>query len=176
MLNKSTRLSSTKRLTYLAMFIALSAAGANIKIPSIIGTPAFDSLPAFIAGLVLGPVNGAIVAALGHLLTASTAGFPLSIPIHLLIAVGMAVVVAVFALVSRLTIWGGAVVGILMNGILFPAVFILIPSFGKPFFLAMVIPLLVASVLNIVLAEIVFQPLSRMLSATYVKVRKGAAA
>jgi hypothetical protein len=41
----------------------------------------------------------------------------------------------------------------------------------------MVIPLLVASVLNIVLAEIVFQPLSRIVSATYVKVkvRKGAA-
>jgi riboflavin transporter len=176
MSNNSTGLSSTRRLTYLAMFIALSAAGANIKIPSVIGTPALDSLPAFIAGLVLGPVNGAIVAALGHMLSALTVGFPLSIPIHLLIAVGMAGVVAVFALVSRFTIWGGAAAGVLMNGILFPAMFILIPSFGKPFFLAMVIPLLVASVINIVLAEIVFQPLSRMVSATYVKVRQGKSA
>ncbi|HEX3015589.1 MAG TPA: ECF transporter S component [Desulfobacteria bacterium] len=167
------RHSKTRRLTYLAVFIALSTVGANLKIPSITGTPAFDSFPAFLAALLLGPGDAAIIGALGHMLTALTAGFPLTIPIHLVIAVGMAGIVALFSVVSRRSLWLGIIVGLILNGIIFPALFIPIPTFGKPFFLAMIIPLLIASAFNIALAEVVFRPLSRVISPSYVKGHQG---
>lgn len=163
---------TTKRLTYLAMFIALSTVGASIKIPSIIGTPALDSFPGFLAALLMGPVNGALVAAIGHMLTALTAGFPLTIPIHLLIAGGMAGIVALFAVSSRYSRWLGMAVGIVLNGLVLPGLFVLIPSFGKAFFMAMMVPLLIASVLNIVLAELVFKTLGKVLPTSYAAVRK----
>lgn len=164
---------SVRRLTYLAMFIALSIVGANIKIPSIIGTPAFDSFPGFLAALIMGPVNGAIVAAIGHLLTALTVGFPLTIPVHLLIACGMAGIVALFAVISRRSLWVGLGTGIVLNGLVFPGLFVLIPGYGKAFFLSMVLPLLVASILNIILAELVFKKLGKVIPASYVQVEKG---
>lgn len=162
---------SAKRISILAVLIALSAIGANIKIPSIIGTPAFDSFPGFLGGLILGPLNGALIAAFGHMLTALTAGFPLTLPIHLIIAFGMAVIVAIYSLISRYTFWGGIVSGIVLNGIAFPAVFILIPGFGKSFFVSMVVPLLVASILNIVLSTVVFKTLRKVFYDNYIDMK-----
>ncbi len=163
---------SARRLSYLAMFMALSTVGAYIKIPSIIGTPALDSFPGFLAALLMGPVNGAIVAALGHMLTALTAGFPLSIPIHLLIAGGMAGIVTLFAIISRYSLWAGMVTGVVLNAIVLNGLFLPIPGFGKAFFLAMVVPLTVASILNIILAGIVFKTLSRVFPNSYIKTGK----
>lgn len=167
--NLSSRRWPARRLTYLAMFMALSAVGAYIKIPSIIGTPALDSFPGFLAALLMGPVNGAIVAALGHMLTALTAGFPLSIPIHLLIAGGMAGIAALFAVVSRYSLWAGMAAGAVLNGIALNGLFLPIPGFGKAFFLAMVVPLTVASILNIALAGVVFKTLNRLFPNSYIK-------
>lgn len=158
---------TARRLATLAMLIALSTVGANLKIPSITGTPAFDSFPGFLGTLILGPADGALVAALGHLLTAFTAGFPLTLPLHLVIAAGMAAVVALFALFYRLSPWLGIGVGIALNGLLLPALFIPLPGFGKAFFLAMVVPLLIASALNIVVAATAFTSLRRVFPASY---------
>jgi len=79
---------NTRNLVLTALFIALSFVGAQLKIFS---TIAFDSLPAFLATLLMGPVYGAIIAVIGHLLTALTSGFPMTLPVHLVIAVGMGV-------------------------------------------------------------------------------------
>jgi len=79
---------STKNLVITALFIALSFVGANIKV---FGTVAFDSTPGFLASLLLGPAYGAAIGSLGHLFTAATSGFPLSVPLHLVIALSMAV-------------------------------------------------------------------------------------
>jgi len=79
---------NTRNLVLMALFIALSFVGAQLKIFS---TIAFDSLPAFLATLLMGPVYGAIIAIIGHLLTALTSGFPMTLPVHLVIALGMGV-------------------------------------------------------------------------------------
>jgi len=79
-----------------AIFIALSYALANVKI---FGTIAFDALPAFLAALILGPRYGAAVGALGHLFTSLLSGFPFTLPVHLLVALMMAVCVFVFGVV-----------------------------------------------------------------------------
>lgn len=84
---------TTRQLVMAALFIALSFVGANLKI---FGTIAFDSLPAFLAALVLGPMLGATIGFLGHMATALTSGFPLSPPLHLVIALAMGLTMFVF--------------------------------------------------------------------------------
>ena len=112
----------TKRLVLMALFIALSLLGANIKI---FGTIAFDSLPGFVAALVLGPAYGALIGFFGHLLTALTSGFPLMIPVHMAIATSMAITMLGFgfayqllskklSLICRLALTG--LIGIILNG------------------------------------------------------------
>lgn len=147
----------------MAMLVALSAVGATIKFPSLTGTPALDSLPGFLAAFLLGPGQGAAVAALGHLLTAYLSGFPMTLPVHGVVALEMAGVAAVAGRLRRrrgllaATAW--IVVG---NGLLAPAPFLLWPGFGPAFVAAMLGPLLVASALNGVGAALLYAALGRL--------------
>lgn len=142
---------SPRRVARVAILVALSAVGAFIKIPSPTGTVALDAAPGYLAGAAFSPLEGAIVGALGHLLSALTTGFPLGVPVHLLIAAEMAVFVWFFGfLVRKTNIWVATVVGILINGILGAA--IMIPIGGTGMFAALVVPLLIGSAVNIVVA------------------------
>lgn len=155
-----------RQIVQMGLLIALSAVGAQIKIPSLIGTPALDSLPGYFAGAALNWRAGALVAALGHLLTALTAGFPLTIPIHLLIAVEMSVSALAFGyLFKKIHPVVAVAVAIILNGVGMPAT--LIPIMGKSIFFVLLTPLLVASVLNIIAAAILAKApgLNRVLKA-----------
>ena len=110
----------TKTLVIMALLIGLSFVGANIRIFASI---AFDSLPAFLAALMFGPVIGAIIGFIGHLLTAIMSGFPLSMPIHIVIAFSMGITMLGFGytnkllkeapIIRRFTITG--IVGLILN-------------------------------------------------------------
>ncbi|KQU17790.1 hypothetical protein ASG65_26090 [Bacillus sp. Leaf13] len=86
---------NVRKISTIAIFIALSAVGAMIKVPSPIGSMALDSFPALLAAVILGPVSGAIVAGLGHIISAFIGGMTLG-PFHFLIMVEMAVLVWMF--------------------------------------------------------------------------------
>ncbi|WP_097668045.1 ECF transporter S component [Anaerosalibacter massiliensis] len=153
--------STTSKLVYTSILIAISFIGSLIKIQ---GSIALDSMAGFFAALFLGPVYGGLVAGLGHLLTAATSGFLLTIPIHIVITLEMAVSAYIFGIVYRkFNSIIASIVGILLNGIV--AVLILMPITtwlrlplnGKAFFAAMVGPLSLASVVNIVLACVVYK-------------------
>ena len=90
-------MNSTKKLSFAALLVAFSFAGAQLKI---MGSIALDSLPAFLGALLLGPFWGAAIGAIGHFLTALTSGFPFGLPAHLLISVMMALTMAAFYGVS----------------------------------------------------------------------------
>ncbi|HEX5598362.1 MAG TPA: ECF transporter S component [Micromonosporaceae bacterium] len=144
----ASRFFTPRRVARTAILVALSAVGAFIKLPSPTGTVALDSAPAFLAGAAFSPAEGSIVGALGHLLSALTTGFPLGLPVHLLVAAEMALFVAVFAfLARRVNIWLAVVIGILLNGIGGAA--IMIPIGGVGLFAALVLPLTVGSAINI---------------------------
>lgn len=149
--------SKTKSLVLLAMFVALSSVGASIKVPSPTGTVALDALPGFLAALVLGPGLGALVAALGHLLTSLFAGFPMSLPLHLLVAAQMAVAAYAMGYCKNYGLPLAAAVGIFINGVVAPACFILLPQFGMAFFAAMLVPLLVGATINVVAAAVIYK-------------------
>jgi len=142
---------TVKNMVLCAMFIALSVVGAFIK--PFGNSIAFDSMPAFLAASVMGPFFGAIVGFLGHFISASISGFPFSIGIHGIVCVEMAIVMVVYGFLFRkFNLIIAAIVGIVLNGVVATAVFILIPNMGMPFFLAMVFPLTLVSAINVALA------------------------
>ncbi len=77
-----------RMMTAYALLIALCAIGGQIHFG--VYSIGFDSSPAFVGALMLGPVAGAVLGALGHLATAASTGFPLSVPIHVAVAIVMA--------------------------------------------------------------------------------------
>ncbi len=151
---------STKTIARMGLFIALSAVGAFLKIPSPTGTVALDSAPGYFAAATFGGGEAALVIALGHLLSSGIVGFPLTLPIHLLIAGEMAALAYLFGFLVRRTNGYIAVpVTVLANGILAPLS--MVPIFGWPFFLGMVVPLLVGSLLNILVAYLGFRTMAK---------------
>src|SRR5665648_254864 len=109
---------NVKRLSIMAIFIALSAVGALIKIPSPVGTIGMDSAPGFFCALAFGGLTGAIVIAFGHLLTAAVIGFQMTIPIHLYIAFQMAVWAVAYRWVNeKFGLIPAVVVAIVLNGV-----------------------------------------------------------
>lgn len=149
--------SKTKSLVLMAMFIALCAVGATIKVPSPTGTVGLDALPGFLAALVMGPRYGIPAAALGHLFSSLFAGFPMTLPLHIIVALQMAVTAGAMGYLNHFSLPLASVVAILINGIAAPACFILLPQFGMPFFIAMLVPLLVASAINVVGAAVIYK-------------------
>lgn len=157
MKEKEVSLGNVKTLTLVAMLIALSAVGALIKI---FNTVAFDSMPGYFAALYLGSLYGAIVIALGHLLTAVTSGFPLGVLNHLYIALQMAVYAYLFRVFyKKFNVYVAIVLTTLLNGPL--AALLFVPIFGWGFFIAWVFPLTIASFINISLAALIYKILSK---------------
>ncbi|HSH36860.1 ECF transporter S component [Schnuerera sp.] len=147
-----------KTLTMVAMLIALSAVGALIKV---FNTVAFDSMPGYFAALYLGGWYGAIVISLGHLLTAITSGFPLGIPIHIYIAIQMAIYAYIFRFCcKKFNISIGIIVATILNGPISTLLFV--PIFGWGFFIGWVLPLTIASFINIFLASLVYKGMEKM--------------
>ena len=154
--------SKTYRITVLGMLIALSFVGSYIKIPSPLQSIALDSMPAFLAGLILGGPAGGLVAFVGHLLTAANAGFPLSLPIHLLVAFIMVITVLLFQLTyKKVNLVAAGIVGIVVNGVGAPLVMAFLPQFGWGFFIGITPFLLLASAINVIAAIMVFISLKK---------------
>lgn len=159
-----------RNIVLTALFIALSFVGANIKI---MGTVAFDSMPAFLGALILGPLYGGIIGAMGHFLTALTSGFPLSLPVHLITMAGMAVTMIVFGLVYKfmnksnnlLAIILSTIAGVLINGPLTLLVLtpLLLPVMGKAGILGFLPILSLVAGINALVALIVYKLLPRSL-------------
>lgn len=155
-----------RTLVLMGLFIAMSFVGAMIKITGF--SIAFDALPAFFAAVFLGPVYGGVVGLIGHLFTSGMAGFYLSLPIHMTIAVMMFVSCTVFGMVYRInkkkvTKVLAVIAGIIMNGPISLGVtaFVLSFSAGREaamgMFGAMLVPLLIGASVNVILAALIYE-------------------
>jgi len=166
-------LTKTKKLVLCALLIALSFIGAHVRLA---GSIAFDSLPAFLAALMLGPTYGAAIGFLGHMLSAVTSGFYLSVPLHIVIALTMALTMLGFGYTYRLlykkiaeaqclTITG--IVGVVLNApvsLMFSiaALWVIAGREAALGLLALLPILLLASVLNVVLSIVLFKALQKV--------------
>ena len=160
-----------KKLVLTALFIALSLLGANIRM---FGTIAFDSMPAFLASLLLGPVIGAMVGFFGHMFSAIFIGAPLGIPMHLAIAGSMALTMFCFAHSHQIlrkgsgghmALFGSGIVGLICNAPISLMISILMlyamQGAGATAMLLPMLPaLLLASAANILLASLLYPRLA----------------
>ncbi|MDB4897435.1 MAG: hypothetical protein JWN15_3697 [Firmicutes bacterium] len=151
-----------KQLVLVGLLVALSVVGAFIRLGP--WSIAFDATAGFLAALLLGGSAGAAVCALGHLAAAAATGFPLSPPLHLMIALTMAVVGAAGgAAAARFGRPTGAAVMVLANGIGAPALLSLMPNpLGRGLFLATVAPLTAGATANAAIALMVAAALVRI--------------
>ncbi len=148
---------NTKIMVRLAMLVALSAIGAYFPFPSPVGTVALDSAPGYFAALAFGGLAGGLVLFLGHIVSALKMGFPLGI-IHLFIALMMGGCGYIYYyLKERINIIVSSIITIILNGVVMNA--LLIPLLGMGFYLSMLTPLFTGSVINILVAAIIYKVL-----------------
>ncbi len=145
-----------KRIARISILIAISAVGSMIKIPSPTGTVALDSCTGYFSAVTFGWLEGSIIAGLGHLLSAFTAGFPLGLPVHLYIAVQMALWVSVFWYVAKkINLTLAMIIVILLNGIV--SSLLIIPIGGVGMATALIVPLLVGAFVNVLIATLAYK-------------------
>lgn len=150
-----------KKIVACGLFVAISMIGANIKIFFSI---AFDSFAAMLAGLLLGPIYGGIVALIGHMLTAITSNFPYGLPVHLITAVFMFLAVFFFTNVYKIifnkfknryiALLVADLIGIIINVPL--SLLVLSPLLTISGSISIFVPLLLASIANFILSNIIF--------------------
>lgn len=141
--------SSTRRVTQLGLLLALAYLGSLLKIPTPVGSTAFDSAPAYFSGLLLGGGWGALVGGLAHLLTATVSGLPFGLPIHLQVAIGMAVSVWLFTAGWSRSRALAVLVALICNGILLPLSLLGWPAFTLPLAFSLMPGLSLATALNL---------------------------
>ena len=147
---------NVKRLSIMAIFIALSAVGALIKIPSPVGTIGMDSAPGFFCALAFGGVTGAVVIAFGHLLTAAVIGFPMTIPIYLYIAFQMALWALAYRWVNKkLGLIPAVIVGIILNGVV--SAFAMLPIMGMGGVLGLMPFLVIGAAINVIISAVAYR-------------------
>ncbi len=147
---------NVKRLSIMAIFIALSAVGALIKIPSPVGTIGMDSAPGFFSAIAFGGLEGAIVIAFGHLVTSAVIGFPMTIPVHLYIAFQMALWALAYRWVNKkLGLIPAVIVGIILNGVV--SSFAMLPMMGLGGVLGLMPFLIVGAALNVIISAIAYK-------------------
>lgn len=151
---------NTKILVYCALLIALSYLGSIVKI---FGSVALDALPAYFGALMLGGPIGALIGAVGHLFSAALSGFPMGLPMHILVALCMAGACFAYAWLNKKTnLVVASVVAILINGVVmtflsgFMAVILGISPSVMGFVIPMLVPLIVASTINVVIAALLY--------------------
>ncbi|MBP3040412.1 ECF transporter S component [Bacillaceae bacterium Marseille-Q3522] len=147
-----------KKISLYSLFLALSVVGASIKIPAVVSSVALDMVPALLGGILLSSGAGALIAFLGHLLSAFIGGMPLG-PFHFLLAIEMAFLVWLCALLYKK---GKRVLAafffIFGNTIVAPLPFLFIIS--SAFYVGVLPSLFVGSTLNVVLSLLLAPHLS----------------
>ncbi|KZE64298.1 hypothetical protein AWM68_14515 [Fictibacillus phosphorivorans] len=158
-----------KKYVMFIVFLSLSAAGSFLKIPSPVGSVAFDSMPALSGAALISPVFGVGVASLGHLISAYLAGFPLG-PLHIIIAVLMGGFVFLFGLLYRLNRKKTAIFTFIAgNGFFAPLFFY--PFLGKAVVLALLPSLLVATILNVIAAIIIIPRVRPSMQKSLIRIK-----
>ena len=151
-----------------ALIAAICVIGSFVKVPvGVITTAALDSAPAFISAVFLPPVFAGAAGAIGHLATGLTSGFPLGV-FHVLIAIEMFVIVAIFAWMHqkgyRISKWIFALVA---NGVISPLPFYFLIS--PAFYFGSLLGLVVATIVNLIIAAVVMPVLKTVVNRVGVR-------
>lgn len=153
-----------KKMILIALFIAISYIGALIKLPGSMSTIALDSFAGYLGGLILGSVYGAFIAMFAHLVVSMTAGFPLSLVVHIIISLMMFISVFAYSKLSKkYSIFIGSIVGIILNGVIMPLALMIFPFMDRGFLISLIPILTIASVTNIILSNVLYASLKNII-------------
>ena len=156
---------NVRKITLLALFIALSVVGAMIKVPAVVTSVALDVFPALLAASFFGPLAGGIVGGLGHMTSAIIGGMAMG-PLHWVIAIEMFVLVYLFGVLYKLGKRSLAgFVFVIGNSLVAPAPFIFFFSFA--FFTALLPSLIIGSLINTIIAMLLIPKLSTVFNHAY---------
>lgn len=151
----------TRRIAYIGVLVALSYIGSLIKIYDSI---ALDAIPGYFAALFMDPLSGALVASMGHILTGLNSGFPRTLPIHIIIALGMGLSAYSFGyLTKKINLIIGIIIGTLISSIGMLAIagplskMLGLPLSGMAMFTVLAVPLTLASLVNIILGYMLYK-------------------
>lgn len=154
-----------RKISLLALFIGLTVVGASIKVPAMVSSVALDSFPALLASVFFGGGAGAIVAGVGHMMSALLGGMPMG-PFHLIVAIEMAILVFVFAVLWRKRIIS-SLVFVIGNTFIAPLPFIFF--FDVAFYMALLPSLFIGSLINTAVALLLIPRLSSIFQEAYAK-------
>lgn len=154
-------------LVLMSLLVAFSYLGSLVKIQ---GTIALDAMPAYLGALLLGPLPGAVIGFAGHLITAVTSGFPMTLPMHLFIAILMALTIGIFGRIAeKATLPLAALVGVFLNGPVstlgasYLASLLGLGFSGKAMFFVLILPLTLTSLVNAAGAVVLYRVLKARL-------------
>lgn len=152
-----------RRLVMAGVLMSLCVVGAQIKV---LGSIAFDSFPAFLGGLLLGPNIGAALGIFGHLLSAAIVGFPLSGAVHGITAVMMGISVWIYSKTIAYVChrgrrrWLAYVLGSVLAYVMINIVaLVILYPWLKGFVFIIFWPLTLANIANLLLAALVYEAL-----------------
>lgn len=142
-----------KTLTKVSMLITIMIIGSMIKIT---GSIALDSFAGFVGAAVFGPYIGMLLGILGHLLSSMVSGFPMGIHVHVLISLLMGVCLFFYGKTKKMgmSTWVSDLVAYIINVPL--SLLVLTPILTFSVWI-LFIPLSVATIVNIMCAEIVLK-------------------
>ena len=156
-----------RKITLLAIFIALSVVGASIKIPAVVTSVALDAFPALLAAAFFGPLAGGIVGGLGHMLSAVIGGMMMG-PLHLLVALEMFVLVFLFGIFYRQgQRYIAGIVFFIGNAFIAPIPFIFL--FSVTFYTALLPSLIIGSLINTIVGLLLIPRLGTLFQNAYQK-------
>lgn len=152
-----------KDITIVGILIALSFVLGMIKIS---GSIALDSVPAFLALFVFKDYKAGFIGAIAHMLSAASAGFPLGLPTHLIVALIMFIMLVVAQYLLKKTNLVVTIIFILLiNGIVSPlSAFVVAIPFSSAAYLSLVSLLLIATAINLVIALILTKPIKGVIN------------
>lgn len=153
-------MSKTRKLTLMAIFIALAFVGALIKIPSPIGTVGFDSTAGYLSVLYIGYLPGATVTALGYLLIAASAGFPLGL-LTIVVAIEMFLIAMAYKYFYEINVVLGLSISTILNGVIAPL--IVLPLGGWGLYVGLIPSLTVASFANLIASSAIYEALRKVI-------------
>ncbi len=162
---------SPAKLAISGLLIGISVLGSYISLPmpGIGSTIAFDSLPGFFGALYLSPMLGAVIGAIGHLMTAIIHGFPQGIQSHMVVMIFMGIACASFGFLYSKQKIVAVIVAYMFNGpvTLFLASWIAYVMSMTPtlmfLFYMLILPLSLAALANILLAAGLYEAIGKRL-------------
>lgn len=147
----------TQDITIVALMSALAVALTPLKISGTIG---LDSIPAFLTLFIFRDHKAAYVAGLGHFLNALILGFPFTLVVHLVTAIGMFIMMILAQIILQHgNIYLAMLFIFLFNGLFLPLVISL--GFNVATFPALVTMLAPTVLLNLVISYLFYLALQK---------------